>query len=78
MCPAVLQHAAAAEALRIVAAETAVARHRLTAVRYRWIPRLEHALAQTTLAIEELERADSARLLRAVSQAPPPYRLGGH
>jgi hypothetical protein len=32
------------------------------AIRERWIPRLEQALAEVTLAIEEQELADAARL----------------
>jgi V/A-type H+/Na+-transporting ATPase subunit D len=65
---AAVQHAAAAAALRILEDETAVTRYRLRAVRDRWIPRLEQALAEVTFEIEELERADAARLRRAVGQ----------
>jgi V/A-type H+/Na+-transporting ATPase subunit D len=51
--------------------------YRLRAVRDRWTPRLEQALAETTLAIEELERADAARLRRAVGMiAVPPAEPG--
>lgn len=59
---AAVRHAAAAEALRIIEAETVATRGRLRAVRDRWIPRLEQALADVTLAIEEQELADAARL----------------
>jgi V/A-type H+-transporting ATPase subunit D len=69
---AAVQHAAAAAALRILEDETAVTRYRLRAVRDRWIPRLEQALAEVTFEIEELERADAARLRRAVSQVTAP------
>lgn len=65
---AAVQHAAAAAALRILEDETAVTRYRLRAVKDRWIPRLEQTLAEVTFEIEELERADAARLRRAVSQ----------
>jgi V/A-type H+/Na+-transporting ATPase subunit D len=65
---AAVQHAAAAAALRILEDETAVTRYRLRAVRDRWIPHLEQALAEVTFEIEELERADAARLRRAVGQ----------
>ena len=65
---AAVQHAAASAALRILEDETAVTRYRLRAVRDRWIPRLEQALAEVTFEIEELERADAARLRRAVGQ----------
>jgi V/A-type H+-transporting ATPase subunit D len=57
-----VRHAAAAEALRVVEAEALATRYRLRAVRDRWIPRLEQALAEVTLAIEEQELADAARL----------------
>ena len=62
-CPARGRRAA----LRIMEAETAVTRYRLRAVRDRWIPRLEQALAEVTFEIEELERADAARLRLATS-----------
>ena len=62
---AAAEHAAAAAALRVIEAETVATRYRLRAVRERWIPRLEAALAEVTLAIEEQERADAARLRRA-------------
>ena len=59
---AAVRHAAAAEALRVVEAEALATRYRLRAIRERWIPRLEQALAEVTLAIEEQELADAARL----------------
>ena len=59
---AAAEHAAAAEALRVVEAEALATRYRLRAIRDRWIPRLEQALAEVTLAIEEQELADAARL----------------
>lgn len=62
---AAAEHAAAAAALRVIEAETAATRYRLRAIRERWIPRLESALAEVTLAIEEQEQADAARLRRA-------------
>ena len=57
-----MRHAAAAEALRVIEAEALATRYRLRAIRDRWIPRLEQALAEVTLAIEEQELADAARL----------------
>ncbi len=63
---AAVRHAAAAEALRVVEAEALVTRYRLRAVRDRWIPRLEQALAEVTFAIEEQELADAARLRLAI------------
>ena len=59
---AAVRHAAAAGALRAVEAEALATRYRLRAVKNRWIPRLEQALADVTLALEEQELADSARL----------------
>jgi V/A-type H+/Na+-transporting ATPase subunit D len=64
---AAVRHAAAAEALRVLEAETVATRYRLRAVRDRWIPRLEQALADVMFAIEEQERADAARLRRAAT-----------
>jgi V/A-type H+/Na+-transporting ATPase subunit D len=64
---AAVRHAAAAEALRVIEAEALATRYRLRAVKDRWIPRLEQALAEVTFAIEEQERADAARLRLATS-----------
>ncbi|MGO8958262.1 MAG: V-type ATP synthase subunit D [Streptosporangiaceae bacterium] len=61
-------HAAASAALRVIDAETAVTRYRLRAVRDRWIPRLEQARTDVIFALEELERADNARLSRAAGR----------
>ncbi len=66
---AAVRHAAAAEALRVVEAEALATRYRLRAIRDRWIPRLEQALAEVTLAIEEQELADAARLRLASGPA---------
>ena len=59
---AVVRYAAATEAVRLVEAETLATRYRVRAIKDRWMPRLEQALAQVTLAIEEQEIADAARL----------------
>jgi len=59
---AAVRHAAAAEALRVIEAEALATRYRLRAIKDRWIPQLEQALAEVTLAIEEQELADAARL----------------
>ena len=59
---AAARHAAAAASVRLVDDEVRVTRYRLRAVRDRWIPGLEQTLADVTFAIEELERADAARL----------------
>ena len=58
-------HAVAAEAVRVIEAETTATRYRLRAIRDRLIPSLEQARAEVALAIDELERADGARLRRA-------------
>ena len=75
---AAVDHAVAAEALRLVEAEALATRYRLRAVRDRWVPRLEQALAEVTFAVEEQERADAARLrLAAPGKAGPPGAGGG-
>ncbi|HTQ87966.1 MAG TPA: V-type ATP synthase subunit D [Streptosporangiaceae bacterium] len=74
---AAVRHAAVAGALRAVEAETLATRYRLRAVKDRWIPRLERALAEVTLALEEQQLADSARLrLAAQSARDGPKGLG--
>jgi V/A-type H+-transporting ATPase subunit D len=78
---AAMRHAAASEALRVIEAEALATRYRLRAVKDRWIPRLEQALAEVSLAIEEQERADAARLrlAAATALADPQRRTGpGH
>ena len=62
---AAVAHAAAREAERRVAREAAVTRQRIRALQDRWIPRLTSAIKDIGLALEETERADTARLLRA-------------
>ncbi len=69
---AAVQHAAAAEALRVIEAEALATRYRLRAIEDRWIPRLEQALAEVSLALEEQELADAARLHLAASANPRP------
>ncbi len=70
---AAVQHAAAAEAVRVIEAETLATRYRLRAIEDRWIPRLEQALAEVTLALEEQELADASRLrLASARRAPVP------
>jgi V/A-type H+/Na+-transporting ATPase subunit D len=61
---AAVRHAVAAEALRVIDAEATATRYRLRAIRDRLIPALEQARAEAALAIDELERADAARLRR--------------
>lgn len=72
---AAAQHAAAAGAARIIEAEAVATRYRLHAIRDRLIPHLEQARADVMLAIDELERADDARLRRR-NPSPEPTRPG--
>lgn len=67
---AAVRHAVAAGALRVIDAELLATRHRLRAVRDRWIPGLEQALAEVTFAIEEQERSDAARLRLSLAGRP--------
>ena len=62
---AAVRYAVAAAAVRVIEAETTATRYRLRAIRDRLIPSLEQARAEVALAIDELERADGARLRRA-------------
>ncbi len=68
---AAVAQAATAAALRMIEAEAMVTRYRLHAIRDRWIPRLEQARAEITFALDELERADQARLRRAMGMLGP-------
>jgi V/A-type H+/Na+-transporting ATPase subunit D len=67
---AAAQHAAASAAVRALDDEVRATRYRLRAVQDRWIPGLEQALAEVTFTIEELERADAARLRLALGRGP--------
>lgn len=66
---AAARSAAAAEGARLMQAEVRATEYRLRAIRDRWIPRLGQALAEVTLAIEEQEIADAARLRLAARSA---------
>lgn len=68
---AAVEHAAAAAALQVIETEALATRYRLRAIRDRWIPALEAALAEVTFAIEEQEGADAARLRRAGQRSRP-------
>lgn len=80
-CRAALQaavhHAAAQEAERVLAREIATTRQRIRALEKRWIPRLTSAIAGIDLALEEMERFDAARLLRAAPGEPKDHRRRG-
>jgi V/A-type H+-transporting ATPase subunit D len=62
---AAVHHAAAREAERRVAQEITATRQRIRALQNRWIPRLTTAIKDIDLALDEMERSDTARLLRA-------------
>jgi V/A-type H+/Na+-transporting ATPase subunit D len=66
---AAARSAAASASLRIMEAETATTRLRLRAIRDRWIPLLERVQAELALAIDEQERADTARLRLGANRA---------
>lgn len=61
---AAVRHAVATGALRVIEAEATATRYRLRAIRDRLIPALVQARAEVVQAIDELERADAARLRR--------------
>ncbi len=65
---AAVRHAVAVQAARIIEAETTATRYRLRAIRDRLIPSLQRARAEVALAIDELERADGARLRRVAGK----------
>jgi V/A-type H+-transporting ATPase subunit D len=73
---AAVHHAAAHEAERRVAREIAITRQRIRALQHRWIPHLTAAIKDIDLTLEEMERADAARLLRADQAEAGPS--GGH
>ncbi|MFD8530008.1 V-type ATP synthase subunit D [Streptosporangium canum] len=60
------EHAAAEEAVRIMAAEAATTGRRIRALRDRLLPSLEKALASVELSLDEMERSDGARVRRAI------------
>jgi V/A-type H+/Na+-transporting ATPase subunit D len=62
---AATDHAVAREAERRVAVEIAATRQRIRALQDLWVPRLKAAIKDIDLALDEMERADAARLRRA-------------
>jgi V/A-type H+-transporting ATPase subunit D len=64
---AAVHHAAAREAERRVALELTGTRQRIRALEKRWIP-LNTAIHAIDLALDEMERSDAVRLLRATDQ----------
>ncbi len=67
---AAVQHAVAEAAVRVMETEEAATRRRLRAIRNRWLPRLEEALARTELAMEESAHAEGVRLRWATGWSP--------
>ncbi|MCF6474619.1 V-type ATPase, D subunit [Nonomuraea sp. MG754425] len=65
-----LEHAIAAEAARIVAADIASTRRRIRALEDRLLPALEQALAAVELSLDEMERADADRVRRIIGTEP--------
>lgn len=65
-----VQLAVAEAAVRAVEAEEAATRRRLRAIEDRWVPRLQEALAQVQLGIEEQEHAEAVRLRWARERRP--------
>ncbi|WP_327048754.1 V-type ATP synthase subunit D [Microbispora sp. NBC_01189] len=64
---AAVDHAVAAAAARVVAAEEEATGRRIRALRDHVLPRLEAALAEVELSLDEAERADGARVRRAAA-----------
>lgn len=69
---AAARHAAAAKAVRVIDTEAGATRYRLRAIENRWIPRLERALTQVELALEEQEHADGVRLRQVLTHQEDP------
>jgi V/A-type H+/Na+-transporting ATPase subunit D len=69
---AAIHHAVAREAERRVALEITTTRQRIRALEKRWIPRLNRAIHAVDPALDEMERSDAARLLRAADSAGTP------
>ncbi|PFG38890.1 V/A-type H+-transporting ATPase subunit D [Georgenia soli] len=67
---AAVAHAAAEAAVRVPEEQERATRRRMRAVRERWIPRLEAALAEAELRLEEDERAEGLRLRWAAGHGP--------
>ncbi len=67
-----LEHAIAAEAARIVAADIATTKRRIRALEDRLLPGLEAALAAVELSLDEMERADADRVRRVIGTRPEP------
>ena len=69
---AAVTHAAAAAALRVLEVEEVATRRRLRAIEDRWMPRLQQALAQIQLGLEEQEHAEGVQLRWAAARQEGP------
>lgn len=69
---AAVTHAAAAAAVRVLEVEEVATRRRLRAIEDRWMPRLQQALAQIQLGLEEQEHAEGVQLRWAASRQEGP------
>jgi len=65
---AAVRHAVAEGAARAIEAEVTTTRQRLRGVQDRWIPRLDDALTEMRLALDEAEQAEGVRLRWAARQ----------
>jgi V/A-type H+/Na+-transporting ATPase subunit D len=71
---AAVLHAAVQAAVRVLEAEERSTRRRLRAIRDRWTPQLQQALAEVQLKLEEDEHADEVRLRWASGRQTDPTR----
>lgn len=69
---AAARHAAAAAAVRVLEVEEVATRRRLRAIEGRWMPRLQQALAQIQLGLEEQEHAEGVQLRWAAARQEGP------
>ena len=69
---AAVRQAAVEAAVRVLEAEERATRRRLRAIADRWIPRLEEALSEVQLELEEEEHADGVRLRWAARRRAGP------
>ena len=74
---AAVAHAASEAAVRVLEAEEAATRRRLRAIEDRWMPRLQEALGQIQLGLEEQEHAEGVQLRWAAAQQEDPLAGAG-
>ncbi|WP_169987977.1 V-type ATP synthase subunit D [Microbispora sp. H10836] len=71
---AAVEHAAAKEAERIVSAQEEATSRLIRALRDHILPGVETALTEVELSLDEMERADGARVRRAIASREPRQR----